>query len=312
MKPITLLLAFFLQVACVFGQIPDLIHQGIGSATTNPALIGWHGTAQIYTGAQSAFYTANHYLGSDMYIKQAKMGIGLSASSFRYGTGSFTSNSYSMTLNRRFQVGERLTLIPALTAEYHRENYEFGWICCFGICSEPYRPVPNSGGVGMPVREFQDFMNIGVGLGVVMGQTVLTINQRHASRFNALRSYFDEEVRLIPITTFQAFRSFLLHPKISVTPSVSFSNQGEFNWLSGSINMHMWNFHYGISGHSSNRIAYQFGYDIRKTVLISYAHGRTYSQLNYINPVPTHELVLRIQLNQKRREHRLLHEIPLL
>src|SRR5690606_8950317 len=133
---------------------------------------------------------------------------------------SLVTNYAQFHWSPKIQLGEQTYLSPSLSLQYFQQSIE--WSRFINPTGEDGTSTVNALGIGSGVAFIRNGLIVSANLGF--------LNQPDVSFFADTKSRLPRAYRV------QAMQRFDFSEKFSVTPSILFQQQGDFNHLMGAVN----------------------------------------------------------------------------
>lgn len=299
MRTILFISIYFLSGIC-WSQEIKMTQQLLNPSNKFIALSGYHGGLQVNAITQSSFplegskgVRAN--AGADAYVHKIRTGIGFNLSRNEFGSGNFKETELAVHFAPKFNIRENFVLLTGIALNMNQANN---------------RITPNSGFFSdnpfIKVRNTASWINGSIGAGIIVHQFLFLVEGRYITNSSAQKYFYNEfNPKLRSSFSFYLSNRFDINPDFSISPFAEFTlNQEPFDVEDEGfgVNTSFKSFQAGFKYLWNDGIAAQFGYNIKNSLLVSYAFYFNTNSLNYFG-LHAHELGIRATLfNNKAKK----------
>lgn len=300
-------------ISSSIAQSPLYSQQYASPLYTMPTLVGWHGGMGLYQqyrnqwpGLSANFVTYD--AGVDGYVHKLRSGFGLNVQHDRAGSGIVITNQVSMHWSPKIKVSDQAYLSPVFTLTYLQSSIDWSRLTFGDQIDERFGFIYNTS--SSPGSSEATALAYGYGFAFIRNGFIGSaycgyINQPNMSFFENAESRYPRHWRV------NLAQRMVLSSKLSLTPTLAFQRQAEFNHLNIGMNAQYRSLFAALAYRWNDAAIVAMGIDIKNTVRISYSYDMTVSRLG-TQSGGAHELGVRTLLFRKQAKHAQLKELPLL
>lgn len=266
-----------------------------------PSLVGWHGGLGVnaHYGNQWPGIPNNfiHYnVSVDGYAHKLRSAFGINGGQNGIGDGSLVKNYAQFHWSPKIQLSEQAYLSPSLSLQYFQQSID--WSRFINPTGEDGTSTVNALGIGSGLAFIRNGLIVSANLGF--------LNQPDISFFA------DTKSRLPRVYQVQAMQRFDFSEKFSVTPSILFQQQGNFNHLMGAVNANYDGFGVALGYRHQDAVVAAISYEIKRTLRIAYSYGITVGPLGTQQTMGSHEIGVRTILFRGKAKRSFYKDLPVL